>query len=59
MQPQPGLLTRRSINRMAEELSGVVKMIAKFSPARASELNSERFTNYAARYQYTMRSTIL
>ena len=50
MQPRPGLLTKRSINRMAEELSGVVKMIAKFSPARTSELDSEKFIKYRNRY---------
>ena len=35
---------------IAEELSGVVKMIAKFSPSRASELDSERFFKYRKRY---------
>ena len=51
MQPRPELLTKRLITRMAEELSGVVKMVAKFSPARASELDSSRFVKYSQRYK--------
>ena len=50
MRPRPGLLTRRGITKMAEELSGVVKMIAKFSPARTTELEPFRYNKYRNRY---------
>ena len=54
MRPRPGMVTRRAISRMADELSGVVKMVARFSPARTSELTTQKFKNYSQKYKLVL-----
>ena len=50
MKPNPGTLTKKHLESLAEQVVGDVSILLKFSPAVASILTPETYQRYESRY---------
>jgi hypothetical protein len=50
LKPDPGTLTRKHLESLAEQVVGDVSILLKFSPAVASDLTPETYQRYESRY---------